>query len=362
MIEYKRNIPIKAQTGRVLRILNPNEKAAQAKKDNERDLAISQSYFDQAPSVQNIIRGVYHWARGSEWSPFSRSEDPDDYKYTAGTLPIVTAPARVAGAVVQSVPRWLNPKAVATTAAIGAAASQVSNRPRVIPISRSVSMASEAPTDTDSSTEANTQSTDSSTEAPQTPNDNNEQNKRGWRDRVADKVSNAIRGKKKSTNPQTPQNSNSPGRVVRRVLWETKGNNFGSSYQWRNWAFRSPLYLGTLRTVGDGSIGKGAGKVVGYGLDQFGKFGAGFLEGINRSDSTKTNITTGDKLSPADSTRISLTKQYEELQKEQENKRLKAKIDSINSAGQNPQQISPEDSVRNAALKRYLDDIQHGKN
>lgn len=227
---------------------------------------------------------------------------------------------------------------------------------------RSVSMASEAPTDTDSSTEANTQNTGSSTEAPQTPNDNNEQNKRGWRDRVADKVSNAIRGKKKSTNPQTPQNPNSPGRVVRRVLWETKGNNFGSSYQWRNWAFRSPLYLGTLRTVGDGSIGKGAGKVVGYGLDQFGKFGAGFLEGINRSDSTKTNITTGDKLSPADSTRISLTKQYKELQKEQENKRLKAKIDSINSAGQNPQQISPEDSVRNAALKRYLDDIQHGKN
>ena len=69
-----------------------------------------------------------------------------------------------------------------------------------------------------------------------------------------------------------------------------------------------------------------------------------------------------EQLSPADSTRISLTKQYEELQKEQENKRLKAKIDSINRAGQNPQQISPEDSVRNAALKRYLDDIQHGKN
>lgn len=69
-----------------------------------------------------------------------------------------------------------------------------------------------------------------------------------------------------------------------------------------------------------------------------------------------------EQLSPADSTRISLTKQYEELQKEQENKRLKAKIDSINGIRQNPQQISSEDSVRNAALKRYLDDIQHGKN
>lgn len=356
-------MPIKAESGRTLRVYNPEEKANNAKKENERDLAISQSYFDQAPSVQNIIRGIYHWARGSEWSPFSRSEDPDDYKYNAGTIPVVAAPARVAGAVVQSIPRWLNPKAVATTAAIGAAASQVSNRLRVMPISRSVSMASEVPTDSISpSPEASTQNAGSSTEAPQTPNDNNEQNKRGWRDRVADRVSNAIRGKKKSTSPQTPQNPNSPGRVVKKVLWETKGNNFGPSYQWRNWGLRGPLYVGTLRTVGDGSIGKGAGRVVGYGLDQFGGFGAGFLEGINRNDSTKTNITTDDKLSPADSTRISLTKQYEELQKEQENRRLKAKIDSINGIRQNPQQTSSEDSVRNAALKRYFDDIQHGEN
>lgn len=231
---------------------------------------------------------------------------------------------------------------------------------------RSVSMASETTDDSISpSPEASTQNAGSSTETPQTPqtpNDNNEQNKRGWRDRVADRVSNAIRGKKKSTSPQTPQNPNSPGRVVKKVLWETKGNNFGPSYQWRNWVLRGPLYVGTLRTVGDGSIGKGVGKAVGYGLEQFGEFGAGFLEGINRNDSTKTNITTDDKLSPADSTRISLTKQYEELQKEQENKRLKAKIDSINGIIQNPQQISSEDSVRNAALKRYLDDIQHGKN
>ena len=88
MIEYKRNIPIKAQTGRVLRIMSFDEKADQAKKENERDLAISQLYFDQAPSIQNLARGIYHWARGSEWSPFSRSEDPDDYKYNMGTAPV----------------------------------------------------------------------------------------------------------------------------------------------------------------------------------------------------------------------------------------------------------------------------------
>lgn len=213
-------MPIKAESGRTLRVYNPEEKANNAKKKNERDLAISQSYFDQAPSVQNIIRGIYHWARGSEWSPFSRSEDPDDYKYNAGTIPIVVAPARVAGAVVQSIPRWLNPKAVATTAAIGTAASQVSNRPRVMPISRSVDMASEVPTDSISpSPEASTQNAGSSTEAPQTPNDNNEQNKRGWRDRVANKVDKIIRGRKPQK--QKPSNSEQPKnpKPLRKTAW-----------------------------------------------------------------------------------------------------------------------------------------------
>lgn len=85
MIEYKRNIPIKAQTGRVLYI---QDRAKKAQKENDRDMAIAQQYFDQAPSIQNLARGIYHWARGSEWSPFSRSEDPDDYKHNMGTAPV----------------------------------------------------------------------------------------------------------------------------------------------------------------------------------------------------------------------------------------------------------------------------------
>ena len=208
-------MPIKAESGRTLRVYNPEEKANNAKKENERDLAISQSYFDQAPSVQNIIRGIYHWARGSEWSPFSRSEDPDDYRYNAGTIPIVAAPARVAGAVVQSIPRWLNPKAVATTAAIGTAASQVSNRPRVIPISRSADMASEAASDSVQPTSRDSIEQTSET----TPQGEQPEEKKNWRDKLADKVGRIVRGKKtqeqKPNNPEQPKSS----KPLRKTAW-----------------------------------------------------------------------------------------------------------------------------------------------
>ena len=208
-------MPIKAESGRTLRVYNPEEKANNAKKENERDLAISQSYFDQAPSVQNIIRGIYHWARGSEWSPFSRSEDPDDYRQNTGTIPIVAAPARVAGAVVQSIPRWLNPKAVATTAAIGTAASQVSNRPRVMPISRSADMASEAASDSIQPTSRDSIEQTSGT----TPQGEQPEEKKNQRDKIADKVGRIIRGKKsqeqKPNNPERPKSS----KPLRKTAW-----------------------------------------------------------------------------------------------------------------------------------------------
>lgn len=88
MICQRKMIPT-AQTGRVLRILSPNEKAAQAQKKNSADIDRSEYYFDQAPSIPNLTRGVFYWLRGSEWSPFSRSEDPESYQYIKGEAPVV---------------------------------------------------------------------------------------------------------------------------------------------------------------------------------------------------------------------------------------------------------------------------------
>lgn len=94
MIEYKHPTPIiRAQQGIVLAKDIPEIRAKKAQQENARHRAISEQYFNEAPSVQNIVQGVYHWIRGSEWSPFSKSEDPDDYKYITGTAPTVSKAA-----------------------------------------------------------------------------------------------------------------------------------------------------------------------------------------------------------------------------------------------------------------------------
>lgn len=79
--------------------------------------------------------------------------------------------------------------------------------------SRAVSMASETPTDSIStSREASTESTSSSVGTQQVPNDNDEQNERGrWR------------RKKKSTQTQNPENGNTSGKLRRGIK---------TAYQW----------------------------------------------------------------------------------------------------------------------------------
>lgn len=204
MIKNAHIIPIKAEKGKVLRAQSAEEKAKEAKSKNDRDLAISQSYFDQAPSVQNIIQGIYHWLRGSQYSPFSRNEDVDSYRYSTGTAPVVAAPARAASAVVQSLPRWLTPEAVLGTVAVGTAASQLS-RPTVKPISRSVDLAEAQ--DADSSNQEEKTETQAEQTSDTTPPNENPEDKRGWRDKLADKVANKIRGKK----PEKRPNGNDSG-------------------------------------------------------------------------------------------------------------------------------------------------------
>lgn len=169
--------------------------------------------------------------------------------------------------------------------------------------SRAISMASEAANDTATVTPAPRDTISPPSPAPQNPpnptNDNEPQNKRGWRDKLADKVANKIRGKRSTDNPpSTPETKpDGPGRFVRRVIIETKGNNFGPSYQWRNWGLRAPLYLGTLRTTGDGSIGKGVGRTIGNVFNQYGEFTTGFKEGYNQTASTKRDSSSTPQVS-----------------------------------------------------------------
>lgn len=101
MIEYKHIIPIvKAQTGqtsrifgREVRVRTPEEQAYTAQQENQRDLNISKTYFSQVPTIQNLAQGVYYWLKGSEYSPFSRSIDPEEYRVHTGTAPTASKAA-----------------------------------------------------------------------------------------------------------------------------------------------------------------------------------------------------------------------------------------------------------------------------
>ena len=81
-IKYQRPLPIKAQSGRVLDL---TDQAQRAKQENARRRAMSKGYFDQAPSIQNLAKGIYYWAT-SEPMLFGEDETPN---VTKGVAPAV---------------------------------------------------------------------------------------------------------------------------------------------------------------------------------------------------------------------------------------------------------------------------------
>ena len=97
----------------------------------------------------------------------------------------------------------------------------------------------------------------SAAQTPTTPQGNpeeekpeNEPKEKGKIRKLVDKVLRRD-GTTKDTPKDTPKETptNKQGSYARRVLWETEGNNFGSSYKWRN-AGRVPLYINYGPKVG----------------------------------------------------------------------------------------------------------------
>lgn len=158
----------------------------------------------------------------------------------------------------------------------------------------SVSLASEAAQDSTAtgSVEA------SGTAQPQLEPENDPNKKRGLRDRIADKVDRVIRGKQNTTEnkPQTPSKNpvtdeSSWRKNVGRFLWETKGNNYGDLYKWRNLGriVLSPVTV----PVATESIGYGLGffsKKVPEIVENMGEaFERGQQKGSNTSQQQNTN-------------------------------------------------------------------------
>lgn len=59
---------------RTIRITSPEEKAAQAKWENDHHKAIAGYYFNDTPTLPNLAKGTYHWLMGNV---FRENEDPN---------------------------------------------------------------------------------------------------------------------------------------------------------------------------------------------------------------------------------------------------------------------------------------------
>lgn len=70
---------------RIYPMFSPEQRAQKAAESNARDRVIASSYFNETPSIGNLVRGAYHFTRGTL---LPRSENPEDY----GPVQKLTAP------------------------------------------------------------------------------------------------------------------------------------------------------------------------------------------------------------------------------------------------------------------------------
>lgn len=190
-IKYQRPLPIKAQSGRVLDL---TDQAQRAKQENARRRAMSKGYFDQAPSIQNLAKGIYYWAT-SEPMLFGEDETPN---VTKGVAPAVGT----AASAVRSVPQaakwvgqflpglaflsgWLGGRTGQTTPT-----TQTVSRTTAISRPRLLDRAEEAASD--SITPAPRDSIEPSTPPPPNSNDNKDNNNKNKKESTFKKESKKV--------------------------------------------------------------------------------------------------------------------------------------------------------------------------
>lgn len=91
-LKYKTPIPIKAQKGTKVKYVSP--RAQMAKQSNARNKAISEQYFNQSPSIQNLVKGAYYWLKSQ---PGLLGEEERDV--ITGAAPVVGAIGRIPQAI-----------------------------------------------------------------------------------------------------------------------------------------------------------------------------------------------------------------------------------------------------------------------
>ena len=288
---------------RTIRVTSPQEKAAQAKWENDHHKAIAGYYFNDTPTLPNLARGAYHWIMGNV---FSSSEDPEDYEYITGEAPAVgpvsklpkvvnSTSKKVIREVVGKRPEETAKKVISNVRKIfdkgysadkregvAEAASETANRMQqrverayraglgrgeqrgtintssrlgeeLAAARQAQAQSAERVSQLEQELSAARQATEGATQAGQTAGQTATQASRGFWGNVG------------------------------RVLWETKGNNFGPYYTVRN-TFRVPGYMIGFPWIA-GAIGGSAPRYFEYAGESFGK---GYRAGIGDTSTVAT--------------------------------------------------------------------------
>lgn len=259
---------------RIIRIDSPQDKATRARQENDRNRTIASYYFDEAPSVGNLAKGAYYWAKGNL---FGGSEDPEDYKYIGGEAPIIGGLPKVissTGAKVLKEVVGKRPQKVVEVIRNGvrdfqrgvAHGTKVGRREgadeAVKAMNEKVSRAYKLGVQRGTQTAERTAKKTAEQKAQESMQEAQRKYKKGWLSgrKVGADIQRRWTARSAATTSSTPPPSapETPSLGfwgnTKRVLWETKNNNFGNSYKWRN-AVRVPGYLSGFPYIAGGFIG-----------------------------------------------------------------------------------------------------------
>lgn len=308
MQKQKKPLPTRK---RIIRIDSPQDKATRARQENDRNRTIASYYFDEDPSIGNLVKGAYYWAKGNL---LGDSEDPEDYKYITGEPPSVTGgPLKVTSSTGAKVLREVvgkRPQKAVEVVKNGirdfyrgvAHGTKIGRREgadeAVKAMREKVSRAYKLGVQRGTQTAERTAERTAQQKAQESMQEAQRKYKKGWlsgRKAGAD-IQRRWTARSAATTPSTPTPStpSTPESSnlgfwgnTRRTLWETSSNNFGNSYRWRN-VGRVPAYLFGAPYV----TGIATGTAPRY-FEYLGKsFAKGYKTGVgseNQNDSIKAD-------------------------------------------------------------------------
>ena len=300
MQKQKKPLPTRK---RIIRIDSPQDKATRARQENDRNRTIASYYFDEAPSVGNLVKGAYYWAKGNL---LGDSEDPEDYKYITGEPPSVTGgPLKVTSSTGAKVLREVvgkRPQKAVEVIKNGirdfyrgvAHGTKIGRREgadeAVKAMREKVSRAYKLGVQRGTQTAERTAKKTAEQKAQESIQEAQRKYKKGWLSgrKVGADIQRRWTARSAATTPSTPPPSapETPSLGfwgnTKRVLWETKNNNFGNSYKWRN-AVRVPMFLSGFPYIAGGFVGA-TPKYLEYAGQAFAKGYKAGMGGDNQPD------------------------------------------------------------------------------